>query len=157
MSGRRFEFVLWARRCGGGRWGSCGQADSFEIGANGDRLSQRRDNFHAPAATGALSDIDGEHPRQQLCPGEAMWAGMVSRCRSRLGIVLGPCHDFVSVACAGRQHTVVSRPQFRARSMAVRQRIRLRELFLSTGQFRLRLYHRRLLRSAEHAPVQVGF
>ncbi len=37
-----------------------------------------------------------------------MRAGIVSRCRSRLGIVLGPCHDFVSVACAGRQHTVVS-------------------------------------------------
>ena len=107
-SDSEFEFGLGGGSCRCDRWRPRRQTDAFEVGPDRGRLRQGSNDLHATAASGAFADVDREHARQELTPGEAVRTRLAVGFAGRLGLVVGARHDPVAVARVGPQDAVVA-------------------------------------------------
>ena len=70
-----------------------GQSDALKVRSNRGRLGQGRDYFHPAPAVGALCNVDCEHARQELAPGEAARTRLSVGLARRLGLVIDARHN----------------------------------------------------------------
>ena len=107
-SGSEFELGLGGGSCRCDRWRPRRQTDAFEVGPDRGRLRQGSNDLHATAASGAFADVDRQHARQELAPGEAVRTRLAVGFAGRLGLVVGARHDPVAVSRVGPQDAVVA-------------------------------------------------
>ena len=107
-SGSEFELGLGGGSCRCDRRRPGGQSDALKVRSNRGRLGQGRDYFHPAPAVGALCNVDCEHARQELAPGEAARTRLSVGLARRLGLVIDARHNPVAVSRVGRQDAVVA-------------------------------------------------